>query len=299
MEPTLTLDQAKTVFPDITDDNLKGLNELVGKAVKKAADKATGEAYRLVDEAFSSLSGLTRDGSEKTTDFIARGWGEASKFKGNAETLSAKVKELEKQISEGKGDEAIRQQLKDANDQLAAAKNRIPEIENEWKEKISKKDAELMTEKLNTDFAKALSGVEFKETYSQDDIDVLVKSKQDIILAKYKPEIIDGKLVFRDPAKNNEVVPDDKLNPATGAYLLKKELTPLMKEGRNQNGGGSDAPKGKTNTTPARINATTKGQAIEQIDAIVVSEGLDRRKPEFDERVTALYKEFNVAALKD
>lgn len=296
-ENLLTADNVKTVLPEISDEGLKGLNEMVGKVVKKATDRARGEAWGLVDETLSTSSGIKKNEGEKTSDYVVRVYGEASKHKTTAETLQAKITDLETKIGEGKGSEAIKQQLKDAQTQLQAANEKIAATENEWKEKLTKKDSELVNIQLSADFSKARIGATFKETYSNEDIDILVKAKEDVILAKYKPDTVDGRIVFRDPAKNNEVVLDDKLNPATGAYLLGKEITPYLKESRQQQGSGATptVPAGKANGFVLR--ATTQAQADIDIDNYVVGLGLDRRKPEFADKVTEIRKEMKVSSL--
>ncbi len=293
----LTKEQISGILPDLTDDQFSQIDTLQQKADTLLGNSERGKAFQSVDDTLSLLTGIKRNEGEKTTDFSKRLVTQYKDAHDSVATITQEVKDLKKQIADGKGDESIKQQLKDAQTALEAAKAARDTVETEWKGKYEKLNSEVMSMKIEADFAPAWAGKDKADGLSEEDFKILVKAKQDTILAKYKPDLVDGKIVYRDPSKNNEAVMGKDLNPATGASLLSGEISSYLKEERKATGNGTHSPQGVSGKTGFRLTATTQVMADEQIDQHVVSEGIDRRSLDFQKRVTEIRKDNKVDSL--
>ena len=104
-------------------------------------------------------------------------------------------------------------------------------------------------------------------------------------------------LVFRD---QNGVIQNNKengLNPFTAAELIKKELTPILDQGRQQTGAGSKPGASNANGSLSVSGARTQAEAAEAITTQLMSLGIARGTNEFQAKLDEAWKENNISEL--
>lgn len=299
-------------------ESLKGLSEDQISAIVTLSknDEETvigtriGELHGQYDKDVLSVTGINRNQGEKTYDYVKRVLSDyktkaesASALETKISTLNTEIEGYKKTIAEGKGNETIAKQLKDAQDRVNALETQYNTDKVNWEKEKSEFTQKEQNILLGVEFEKALSSLKFKKEFTPDVIEALVDSAKAKILGSYKPDWIDngkgGKmLVFRD--KDGVIVnnAENKLNPFTVAELMAQNLKSAIDPGRQQPGGGTKHPQQKETIDLVDISqATTQMEADEAIVKYLLQQGYTKTDPVFAEKQAEIRKNNKIDAL--
>ena len=312
MALTTELLNANAATAALTDEQKNAIVEMSSNDENAVIAKKTGEIYGGLDADILSVSGIAKNGTEKTFDYAKRVIGEIKGQAGNAAELQNKVTELtnekarlEAVIAKGGADAETKRQLEQAKADLANVTKQYTDLKTEFDNAKSEHEKTLFGLKIDNEFAKATAGIKFKADLPASVTSVLMQQA----IAKVKgmnPEYIDdgngGKvLAFMDngtPKRN----PENNLRPYTATELVSAELKAMgvLEDGRKQTGAGSQGGQvggGNGAKTVDISGATTQDQALEIITKQLMGQGLVHGSKAFEDAMNAAWKE-NIDVLK-
>ena len=305
MALTTELLNANAALSGLTDEQKGAIVEMSLNDENSVIAKKTGEIYGGLDADILTASGIAKNGTEKTFDYAKRVIGEIRAKADGASTLQTKVDELtaekarlEDLVSKGGSDAETRRLLEQARADLENVTKEYTSLRGKYDSAVSEHEKALLGVRMDSEFAKASSGIKFKADLPAAVTDVLLQQA----IAKVKgmnPEYInDGQggtvLAFMEngiPRRN----PENNLNPYTAQELIRSELKAMgvLDDGRKQTGAGtSGGGTGSGGGTAADLSgATTQQQAHEAIAKQLMAQGLVNGSAEFDERMAKAWKE--------
>lgn len=313
MALTVEILKANAALSGLTDEQIKAITTLSLNDENSVIAKKTGEIYGGLDADILEVSGIPKNGTEKTFDYAKR---VISEMKGNAtkvaelqgqiETISKEKAKLEKAISEGATDAETSKALKQAKADLAAVQGEYNKLKEKHEEVEKTYQSELYGIRIDSAIQMATSNIKFKAGLPESATQVLLNQAIDKI-KKLSPELVDdgngGKtLVFKDDSGAIMRNPENQLNPYTPNDLLTKELKSMgiLDEGRQGAGTGN---KGETTTRNGGVvdisGAKTRVEAYEAITNTLVAQGLQIGTDKFDEAMSAAWKDNNIANLPE
>jgi len=307
MAITLELIKGQSELKDLTDAQIAALVQLSINDEDAVVGQRIGKIYGDLDNDIKETFSVEKKQGEKTYDYLKRVGKsiveqitELGKLKQLLADAEAAKKTLEKQVAEGKGNELISQQLKDAEKKLKDI-TQLYEAEKEEKEKTIKGfDEKMLALEVDREFDKAFVGIEVKPELSgmKDYIFQTAKGK---ILAEYKPDFVvtanSKVLVFRND--KNEIVsnPGNKLNPFTVSELVKKELAGVMqveKGGGGTKAGGSAGGSDFIDLSAAKTQVEANAIIIKHL----LQKGLVKGTLNFDLEQKKLIKDHKINELR-
>lgn len=246
--------------PDIIKANqeLAGLTEsqITAIATLSQNDEETviaskiGELHGRYDQDVKAVTGIDKVTGEKSYDYVKRVLGEYKTQVGSASELTSKIATYEKEINtlkttiaEGKGDEIIRQQLRDAQSELNTLKGQYETERQSWTAKEKEFNENISKIQIETQFEKTISGLKFKPEYPKEIQSTLINSAKTEILRKYKPEWSETNgqkvMIFRD--EKGEIVRNtaNLSQPYTVSELITEQLKSVLDSKPGQGGAGS------------------------------------------------------------
>lgn len=270
-----------------------------------------GELHGRYDEDVKTVTGMEKNQGEKSYDYVKRVLGDFKAKIGGATELQNKIAgyeteiaNMKQQISEGKGDEVIRQQLKDAQTELATLKTQYDTDRQVWGNKEKEFSQQITGIQVDAQFEKAVAGLKFKAGYPESVLKTLLSSTKDAILKTYKPDWVETGgsrvMVFRD--EKGEIIRNkaNSLNPYTAQELISEQLKEVLDPGKKSTGTGTEDP-GKGGTDTIEIvdiaGAKTQVQADEIIVKYLMQNGETRGSASFAEKQKKLREENGVAKL--
>jgi hypothetical protein len=265
---------AQETLKGLSEDQISTIVTLSKNDEETVIGTRIGELHGQYDNDVLSVTGINRNQGEKTYDYVKRVLGDyktkaeaASALETTISDLNTKIQGYEKTIAEGKGNETIAKQLKDAQDRVAALENQYNTDKANWEKEKGEYSVKEQKILLNVEFDKALSSLKFKKEFTPAVVNALVKSAKDEILGTAKPDWIDdgkgGKvLVFRDQQGSILNNPENQLNPYTLSELLAKNLSDALEISRKVTGGNT-----KEGETKDGISLVDIGQATTQVAA--------------------------------
>lgn len=270
-----------------------------------------GELHGRYDEDVKAVTGIEKNQGEKSYDYVKRVLGDFKSKIGGATELQTKIAgyeteiaNLKQQISSGKGDDVIRQQLKDAQTELATLKTQYDTDKQAWGNKEKEFSQQIFGIQVDTQFEKATAGLKFKAGYPESVQKTLLSSAKSAILGTYKPDWVeaDGQkiMVFRDA--KGEIVRNkaNSLNPYTAQELINEQLKEVLDPEKKTTGTGTKEP-GKGGVDTIEIvdiaGAKTQVQADEIIVKYLMQNGETRGSASFAEKQRKLREENGVNKL--
>ena len=253
-----------------------------------------------------------RTARKKTYEYAKRVIGEIKakadsvyELNGKIDTLTKENAKLQKTIAEGATDAEAAKQLKQAKADLAAITTAFNDLKKTYDESETKHQQAIIGLQVEGELTAATSGLKFKSSIPESATKVLLQQA----IAKVRgmnPEFIDngngGKLlVFK--GDNGEILRNQSkhLDPYSAADLLVDELNKMgiVDNGRQQNGGGTKAPAptGGNGGSIDVSGARTQTEAQEIIAKALMEKGLTNGSAQFQEEMTAAWKDNNVANL--
>lgn len=311
MALTAAILRANQGLAALTDEQIKTIEELSKNDENTVIGNRIGELHGQYDNDVLTVTGIAKHQGEKSYDYVKRVLGDYKQKAAGAEALNNQITQLKteiegykKTIAEGKGNEAITQQLKDAQKQLADTQALFEKKDQEWKTKYDSLNNQYQQSLINAEFGKALQSMKFKSIYPESVQKTLIESAQRTILASAKPDWVEEngvkKLVFRDAAGNIMNNPENKLNPFTPGELLKRELKDVLDTGRQQPGAGTQPGAGGQGGQAGAIDLTGITNQVDADYAIgkhLMALGFTRGSKEFADEALKIRKENGVEKL--
>lgn len=307
--------KANAVLSGLTDEQIQAITTLSQNDENTVIAQKTGKIYGDLDADILAATGVAKNGTEKTYDYAKR---VLSEFKAKAEganglsaqidSLTKEKARLEKAIADGATDAETAKALKQAKADLTAVQTQFNDLKTKYDQAEQTHATELFGIRVESALQTAVAGVKFKPELPESATKVLLSQAIDKIKGM-NPELIDdgkgGKmLAFKDETGAIMRNPNNQLNPYTPADLLTRELDTMgiIDKGRQAAGGGTGAPSGGGSGSGATVTiagAKTRTEAYDAITATLQGQGLQVGTKQFDDAMTAAWKENNIAALPE
>lgn len=311
MALTSELIRANAALAGLSDAQVAAITEMSRNDEDSVIGQKTGEIYGGLDNDILATSGIAKDGTEKTYDYAKR---VITTLKQGADSLAAKQKEvdaltkektrLEGVIASGGSDAETKKALNQARADLANVTKEYTELKTKFDNAESTHAKQLMDVRMETEFAKASSGIKFKADLPKTVTDVLMGQAVAKVKAMNPEYIDDGKggkvLAFMQngtPLRN----PDTNLNPYTASELVQKELKEMgvLEAGRIQTGAGTGGQGGGQTggQTYDLTGARTQTEASEIITKQLLAQGKVIGSKEYQEAFGKAWKDNNIKSL--
>ena len=294
----------------LSDEQLSIIAEMSRNDENTVIGTRIGELHGQYDNDVLSVTGIAKNQGEKSYDYVKRVLGEYKQKAAGTEALNTQIIELKTQIEgykktieAGKGNEAIAQQLRDAQKQLADTQALFEAKNKEWQGKYDTLNTQYQQSLIDAEFGKALQGMKFKSIYPESVQKTLIESAKRTVLASAKPDWVEEngerKLVFRDAAGNIMTNQENRLNPFTPGELLQRELKDVLDTGRRQTGTGTQGQQGGQggNTSVDLTGVTNQVDADNVISKHLMALGYTRGSKEFSDEALKIRKENGVDKL--
>lgn len=311
MALTAAILRANAGLAALSDEQISIIEELSRNDENTVIGARIGELHGQYDNDVLSVTGISKNQGEKSYDYVKRILGDYKQRAAGAEALNAQITELKTQIegykktiSEGRGSEAVAQQLKDAQKQLADTQALFEAKSKEWQEKYDSLNSQYQQSLIDAEFGKALQGMKFKSIYPESVQKTLIESAKRAILGTAKPGWVEEngarKLVFRDAAGNIMTNKENRLNPYTPGELLQRELKDVLDTGRQQKGTGTQGNHGGSGGADISLDLTgitTQVDADNAISKHLMGLGYTRGSKEFSDEALKIRQENGVDKL--
>lgn len=310
MALTAELLRANAGLTGLTDEQVNAIVELSKNDENTVIGNRIGELHGQYDKDVLTVTGIAKKQDEKSYDYVKRVLGDYKAKAASTDELNTKITTLQteiegykKTIAEGKGNEAVAQQLKDAQKQLKDTQDLFESKQKEWQDKYDTLNTQYQQSQINAEFDKALQGIKFKSIYPESVQRTLIDSAKRTVLSTAKADWVEEngarKLVFRDASGNIMTNPENKLNPFTPAELLTRELKDVIDTGRQQRGAGTQGGQGGQggSTYLDMTGITNQVDADDAINKHLMALGLTRGSKEFADEALKLRQENGVDKL--
>lgn len=308
MALTQALLKANSVLAGLTDEQIAAIVTLSTNDEATVIGQRIGELHGQYDNDVLSVTGIAKNQSEKTYDYVKRVLGEYKTKLANLPALEKSINDLkqektdlEKQIRENTTDAALKQKLADTEKKLTDLQGMYDTDKANFEAKKVELEGTLAQVKIENHFDNALSSLKFKASIPESVRQVVINSAKQQLLTTTKPEFVkgaDGKesLIFRDA--NGQIMnnPENKLNPYSAAELLKKNLSDIIDVGQQKPGTGSKPGQPNSNVLDLS-GARTQVEADEAIQKHLLELGYVKTKADFSTKHTELRKELEVDKL--
>lgn len=311
MALTAAILRANAGLAALSDEQLGIIEELSRNDENTVIGARIGELHGQYDNDVLSVTGIAKNQGEKSYDYVKRILGDYKQKAAGAEALNTQITELKTQIegykntiAEGKGNEAVAQQLKDAQKQLADTQALFETKNKEWEEKYNSLNNQYQQILIDAEFSKALQGMKFKSIYPESVQKTLIESAKRTVLSTAKPDWVEEngvrKLVFRDAAGNIMTNQENRLNPFTPGELLQRELKDVLDTGRQQRGAGTQGNQGGSGGAGGSLDLTGITNQVDADNAIskhLMGLGYTRGSKEFSDEALKIRQENGVDKL--
>lgn len=284
----------------ITEEAAEKLEALHKEDVAREAKSAQKEAYQNVDAALSEATGLEKERTELTAAFAKRAVSslknqltDNEKFVSESKT---KIASLEKQIKEGKLDEAARTKIEELEKKIGLKEETISKIradlekaskdhEKQLQDEVKKNEAYRLTSELSS----IRSGITLKEGLDDDIRDAVLEKAERKVKSfgqlSYKE---DGTAIFLDENKEPILNPDNFQKPYTLKEVYSSELKSITHENPKVTGGGGnpDAGGGKKMDL---TGVSRKSEAREVINKNLAKEGISVTHKDYQAKFDEAY----------
>ena len=271
------------------------------------------EVYNQLDATIAKETGIARNGDEKTYLYLERASRMLAEKANSVSGLNAKIQELtneknrlQKAIDEGTQDENLKKQLSQAQKDLANVTEKFNTLKADYDKAKSDHATELLNIRIDNEITSATAGIKFKADLPETATKVLLQQAIEKVKGLKHEFIDDGKggktLQFKNADDSVMRNAENSLLPYTAGELVTRELKAMgvLDEGRQQQGGGTGAPKVVKTAEGIVVDITgaqTRTQATEMITQALLKQGIANGSAEFQEAMTKAWKDNNVEAL--
>lgn len=304
---------ANASLSGLSDEQITAITTLSQNDENSVIAKKTGEIYGALDADILEVSGIAKNGTEKTYDYAKRVLGEfkikadgASGLQSQIDTLTKEKTRLEKAIAEGAADAETVKALKQAKADLQSVTKQYTELTTRYETEKANHEKELLGVRIDNALQNASLGLKFKATLPESVTKVLLAQATEK-LKGMNPEYIDdgngGKvLVFQKADGARELNPNNQLKPYTAAELLTRELEAMdvLEKQRKQTGSGTGTPTqgvGDNDITLDVSGARTQREADDIIAKQLMAQGITKGSKEFVDAKTKVWNENKIENL--
>lgn len=314
----LTIDvlRANAALAGLTDEQLTAITTLSVNDENSVIAKKTGEIYGGLDADILAVSGVAKNGTEKTFDYAKRVLTEfktkvegANGLQSQIDGLTKEKARLEKAIANGATDAETAKALKQAKADLQSVTTQYNDLKTKYDQAEQTHANEVFGIRVETALQTATAGLKFKAGLPESATKALLGQAIDKIKGMHPEYIDDGKggkmLAFKDETGAIMRNPNNQLNPYTPGDLLTRELETMgiLDKGRQAAGGGTNPPAGGGgaggNITVDISGAKTRVEAYDAITATLEQQGLKVGTAEFDAGMQQAWKDNNISALPE
>ena len=259
MALTVEVLKANSVLAGLSDEQLAAITTLSANDENSVIAQKTGKIYGDLDADILSVTGIAKNGTEKTYDYAKRVLGEfktkaesAVQLQSTIDTLTKEKSRLEKAIQDGASDAETAKALKQAKADLAAITGQYNELNTKFQNAEQNHQKELFGIRVESTLQAATANLKFKPELPGSVTKVLLSQATEKIKNMHPELIVDGKggqiIAFKD--ENGAIMrnPNNQLNPFTADELIQRELDMMgvLDKGRQQVGTGTQPPSGVT-----------------------------------------------------
>lgn len=304
---TEQLIKSNSVLAGLTPEQIAAITVLSSNDENAVIGAKVAEIHKAYDNDLKEIFGVEKPAGVKTYQFMKdkfnelKSSGDTTTLKTEIETLKKEKSDLEKLAKTG-GDavltakiDELTKSIGDKDKALSDLRNDIKSKETEFMSKITEKDNELVTSKIEAEINGTLAGLKFK-ALDQSIIDTMISTAKQSVLKTGKPEFQKDEkgntiTVFRDENGNIIANPTNLQKPFTAGELVLKALTPILEPSRNVTGTGSEGGQGGSGGTIVKGAYKTKLEATNAIAAHLAEQGIAITNPKYQEQFDALRKE--------
>lgn len=304
---------ANAALSGLTDEQITAIVTLSQNDENSVIAKKTGEIYGALDNDVLEVSGIAKNGTEKTYEYTKRVIKEikakaddAAKLQGQIDSLTKEKARLEKAIADGSADAETAKALKQAKADLASITTQYNELNTKYNNAVADHEKEIFGIKVDNALQSASAGLKFKAGLPESVTRVILSQAAEKVKAMHPEAIDDGKggkvIVFKGEDGAILRNPNNQLNPYTAAELLTKELEAMdvLDKGRKQQGGGTGNSGGSGDGKAIDVTgAKTRTEAYDMIAASLMSQGMTVGSAQFDAAMSQAWKDNNIAALPE
>lgn len=297
------------------NESLKGISdeqlEIIAQLSKADEDKViankTREIWDSVDADIKAVTGLEKEPTTKSYNFLKNVLSELNTGKGDPEKLKgyeAKIADLEKQLKSGNGDKALQNKVSELESELQKKTSRLQELDgnlrktvSEFEQKLAEKETAIMDSKWNAAINDYDRGMKYKAGIPQVAIDTMRGAALNHIKSIGTPEFQttnDGKQVIHFKDEDGLLV-YDKENPhlpltADKAYL--NYMKDVLADGGKAGGTGSRGGSAQSGTFLNLEAAKSRHDGLQMIiDHVSNVDGLLKGTQAHSDRVMELATE--------
>ena len=304
---------ANAALSGLTDEQITAIVTLSQNDENSVIAKKTGEIYGALDNDVLEVSGIAKNGTEKTYEYTKRVIKEikakaddAARLQGQIDSLTKEKARLEKAIADGSADAETAKALKQAKADLASITTQFNELNTKYNNAVADHEKEIFGIKVDNALQSASAGLKFKAGLPESVTRVILSQAAEKVKAMRPEAIDDGKggkvIVFKGEDGAILRNPNNQLNPYTAAELLTKELEAMdvLDKGRKQQGGGTGSHGGGGNGNAIDVTgAKTRTEAYDMIAASLMSQGMTVGSAQFDAAMSQAWKDNNISALPE
>ena len=285
---------AQEPLKGLSDEQIEAIATLSQNSEDELFRVKIGEHYRRLDASIEEHSGVSRNGDEKTYDYLPRA------IDAMKESYEMKVKTLNSELETLRAkdtDPELKEKFESLNKELAAAKKEYSKLKADYDGAKAEHAKALENYKIDSEIGRALEGIAFKPGVNTELL-ATIKEKAISTIKGFNPafEERDGeqRLVFHEndsPMLNKE----NQLKPFTAKELLQKELAKY--EVLNTLPGKGSGGQGNLPSKTGTLAAANQVQAMAEIEKMVAEKGFKKGTADFQAEVNKLWDENNVSKL--
>jgi len=271
------------------DEQAKFLNNFKESEVEREIGNRIGQVHQRYDDDLFELVGKKKDSGQKTYDFNKQIIKELKSQAEKSSEFEIKVKDLEKKIKDGAGDEQLKLKLKEAQDELNSVRDIYTKDKDSWASEKSEHENKLTKFQKETILNATISAIPLKD-------DALIpRAAKEALIREIKAQLLsmselkDGKLIFK--SEKGEILrnKENALEPMTAMELLSSKLNDIIeiKPGGNGTGGQGGIPDGKVKI---QVPATIK-TLVQLSEYLIGTAGLARGTKEYQDAFNQAGKE--------
>lgn len=314
MALTVEVLKANSVLAGLSDEQLAAITTLSANDENSVIAQKTGKIYGDLDADILSVTGIAKNGTEKTYDYAKRVLGEfktkaesAVQLQSTIDTLTKEKSRLGKAIQDGASDAETAKALKQAKADLAAITGQYNELNTKFQNAEQNHQKELFGIRVESTLQAATANLKFKPELPGSVTKVLLSQATEKIKNMHPELIDDGKggqiIAFKD--ENGAIMrnPNNQLNPFTADELIQRELDMMgvLDKGRQQVGTGTQPPSGVagSGTVISIAGAKTRTEAYDMIASSLMTQGLTNGSAEFQTAMDQAWKDNNISSLPE
>lgn len=304
---------SNAVLAGLTEEQVSAITTLSQNDENAVIAKKTGEIYGALDADILAVTGMAKNGTEKTYDYAKRVMGEmkataegAAALQSQIDGLTKEKARLEKVIANGSSDAETAKELKQAKADLASITAQYKELFEKHSNQQAEHEREIFSMRVDNALSAASGSLKFKAGLPEAVTRVLLQQASEKIKGM-NPELIDdgnGGKMLAFKGEDGAILrnPENQLNPFTPAELLTRELAAMgvLETGRKQQGGGTQPPRGGVGSGVAAVDVSQAKNQQEAYDIIadtLMRQGKTIGSDEFEKAMRQAWKDNNIQAL--